>query len=188
VYNQGVNILNLAFQVGISKKLRRTGWVMRNVKDPESVADHCFRVVVLSMALAPMFEVDREKLTKMAIIHDLGETSTGDLVVEKGRTVNIKLRKEKENIEKQAIRNILYGFGEDYSKLFQEMIDRKTKEAIIFWEIDVLERTIQAYEYEKEQGVDMSEFFDNADEKIKNPVLRKSLSELIKMRKDRNMP
>jgi len=103
-----MDILHLAFQVGISKKLKRTGWVKRKVKNPESVAEHAFRVIVLCMALAPSLKVDQQKLVKMAIIHDLGETSTGDIVVESWKKIFLDKRKKKEKIEKEAIRNILW--------------------------------------------------------------------------------
>ncbi len=178
-----MNILHLAFQVGLSKKMKRTGWVMHKVKEPESVAEHCFRVNVLAMTLAPYLDVNQEKLIKMSIIHDLGETATGDLVVQKGAKVDLKKRKKKEKIEKEAIRQILFGFEEDYSKLFQEMIERKTKEAVCFWEIDILERTIQAYEYEKSQGKNLSDFFDSAQSHIKTPLLKQTVQDLMKMRK-----
>ncbi len=177
-----MNILHLAFQVGISKKLKRTGWVMNNIKDPESVAEHCFRVNVLTMALAPTLEVDQQKLIKMSIIHDIGETATGDLVVEQGKNTDYEKRKEKEKIEKDAIRQILFGYAEDYAKLFQEMIERKTAEAVVFWQIDKLEMAIQAYEYEKEQGKDLSQFFESAGMHIKHPLLKKAFSDLLAMR------
>ncbi|KKQ24026.1 MAG: Metal-dependent phosphohydrolase [Candidatus Roizmanbacteria bacterium GW2011_GWC2_37_13] len=156
---------------------------MNKVSEPESVADHCFRVIVLAMALSKSLDVNQEKLIKMAIIHDLGETSTGDIVIQRGAKVNLKKRKKKEKIEKEAIRTILFGYGEDYAKLFHEMIERKTKEAIIFWEIDILERTIQAYEYEKEQGKDLSEFFESAEAHIKTPLLKQTIKDLQKMRR-----
>lgn len=177
-----MDILHLAFQVGLSKKLKRTGWVMRKVKDPESVAEHAFRVTVLCMALAPSLGINKEKLIKMAIIHDLGETATGDLVVERWNQVDYKKKEKKEEIEKEAIRQILFGYGEDYSKLFQEMIHRKTRDSQIFWEIDILERTIQAYEYEKEQGINMEEFFVSPKINIKTPLLKQVVKDLLKMR------
>ncbi|MBI5127750.1 HD family hydrolase [Candidatus Roizmanbacteria bacterium] len=178
-----MNILHLAFQVGLSKKLKRTGWVMNSIKEPESVAEHGFRVTVLAMTLASYLGVNQEKLIKMAIIHDLGETATGDLVVERGSKLDKDKRKKKEKIEKEAIRQILFGYEEDYAKLFQEMIERKSPEAAVFWEIDKLEMAIQAYEYEKEQGKDLTEFFDNAGAYIKHDHLRKAFEDLLKMRK-----
>ncbi|MCL4364392.1 HD domain-containing protein [Patescibacteria group bacterium] len=177
-----MNILHLAFQVGLSKKLKRTGWVMNDIKNPESVADHCYRVSILAMALAPFLGVDQQKFIKMAVIHDLGETSTGDLVTERANRLDKKKRKVKEKIEKEAIRSILYGFEEDYAKLFQEMIERKSKEANIFWQIDKLEMAIQAYEYEKSDDKNLQEFMDNAKKYIKHPVLKKAFDDLQKMR------
>ena len=177
-----MNILYLAFQVGISKKLPRAGWVEFNIKDPESVAEHCFRVNVLTLVLAPYLEVNQEKLVKMAIIHDLGEKATGDLIVQKGKEIFKDERKIKEKIEEEAIKSILWKYSEDYQKLFHEMTERKTKEAVVFWEIDQLEKAIQAYEYEKEQGVDLSEFIEGADYHIKNPLLKEAMEDLKKLR------
>lgn len=177
-----MNILHLAFQVGLSKRLKRTGWVINNVKEPESVAEHCYRVTVLAMALAPSLNLDQTKLIKMSIIHDLGETATGDLVINRGAKIFYELRKKKEKIEKETIRQILYGYGEDYTKLFHEMTERKTPEAKVFWEIDILERTIQAYEYEKEQDKDLSEFYESARTYIKTPLLKQVVQDLLKMR------
>lgn len=178
-----MNVLHLALQIGISKKLLRTGWVREKVKDPESVAEHAFRVVVLCMALAPTLEVDQNKLVKMAIIHDIGETSSGDLVVQRGLKLDKEKRDKKEQIEKEAIRSILFGYEEDYAKLFHEMIERKTPEAEIFWQIDKLEMAIQAYEYEKTQKLDLSEFFSSAEMYIKHPLLKQAFDDLKKMRK-----
>ena len=175
-----MNILNLAFQVGISKKLKRSGWVEKNIKNPESVAEHAFRTIVLAMVLASSLNVDQAKLIKMAIIHDLGEISTGDLIVQRGKNLDLEARKKKEKIEKEAIKSILWEYEEEYYKLFNEMIERKTKEAIVCWEIDKLEMVIQAYEYQKEQKVDLSEFFITAESVIKNPLLKEALDDLKK--------
>lgn len=182
-----MNILHLAFQIGISKKLHRTGWLMKGIKNPESVAEHCFRVSVLSMVMAKTLDVDQEKLTKMAIIHDIGETATGDLVVQTGAAIDKKERIEKEKVEREAIRHILFGYGEDYSKLFQEMINRKTREAVIFHELDQLEKAIQAYEYEKEYGLDLSEFIIGAEANIKHPSLKKVIESLKMLRKKKKV-
>ncbi len=156
---------------------------MKKVSEPETVAEHAFRVVVLCLALAQTLGVDQEKLVKMAIIHDLGETSTGDIVVEKGKIVDKEKKIKKEKIEKNAIREILWGFGEDYGVLFQEMIEGKSPEARAFWQIDKLEMAIQAYEYEKNQTVDLKEFIDNADMHIVDPILKNTINELKRLRK-----
>lgn len=170
--------------VGRLKKIKRAGWIRENVKNPESVAEHSFRTIVLAMVLAPNLKINQEKLIKMAIIHDLGETAIGDLADERGEKTDIVLRKIKEKKEKTAIADY---FGkieqkDEYLNLFTELIERTTEEAKLFWEIDKLERTFQALEYEKEQKINLEEFFENADVQIKHPILKSILGELKKLR------
>ncbi|MBI1927725.1 HD domain-containing protein, partial [Candidatus Poribacteria bacterium] len=45
-------VLNFIEEIGVLKNLPRTGWRFRGIKDAESVADHCYRVSLLSMLLA----------------------------------------------------------------------------------------------------------------------------------------
>lgn len=48
--------------------------------DPESVAEHTWRLCLWALALHPSFpEVDFERLAKICIIHDLGEAIGGDI-------------------------------------------------------------------------------------------------------------
>ena len=71
---------------------------------------------------------------KMALIHDLGETSTGDIVWTRGELVDIKTREIK---EKERLRSLIRLFsdiedGEKFIKIFEEMINSSTKDAKIF--------------------------------------------------------
>ena len=45
-------VLDFIEEIGVLKNLSRTGWRFRGIKDAESVADHCYRVSLLSMILA----------------------------------------------------------------------------------------------------------------------------------------
>lgn len=171
--------------IGRSKRIKRAGWVREGVKDPESVAEHCFRLIVLAMVLAPKLGVNQNKLIKMAIIHDLGEVKTGDLVVEKGKVVDPKARRRKEGLERAFIKEELRNFeiNHEYRDLFEEMIKRESEEAKIFWQLDKLEMAIQALEYEDEQGKDLSEFFDNAKRIIDHPFLKEIMGKIRSQRK-----
>lgn len=173
------DIVEFSKSIGRSKKLKRSGWVREKVKNPESIADHSFRVIVLSMVLANHFKVDQTKLIKMAIIHDLGETKTGDLVVERGKKINSTEKSKKEMLEDQAVVDLIGKFGKEYHRIFHEMIERKSKEAQLFWQIDKLEMAMQAKEYEKEQGLNGREFYENSRMHIKDPVLLECLDLLL---------
>ncbi len=172
--------------VGKSKRLPRTGWVREKVKNPESTAEHSFRVGVLSMILSDEVNVNKEKLMKMSLIHDLGEVYTGDLVWTRGEIVDINIREEK---EKKELRGMIKLFsllknGSQFIEIFEEMIDGITKEAKVFWQIDKLEMALQALEYEIEQNQNLEEFFINADLVIREPVLREIFEEISKHRQN----
>src|SRR4051812_31134562 len=79
-----LNVIKFYGFLGKLKRLRRSGWVFKNIHDPESVADHSFAVAILTMVIAPKFKVDQLNAIKMALIHDLGESVIGDIIISDG--------------------------------------------------------------------------------------------------------
>ncbi len=68
-------------RVGRLKALPRTGWLHRGVpeEEAESVADHSFRTALLAwLAAAAEPALDRERVLKLALTHDLAEALAGD--------------------------------------------------------------------------------------------------------------
>lgn len=51
----------------------RTGWVKRGVKNPESIADHMYRMGVMSL-LVQGTSYDYAHCMKLAIVHDIAES------------------------------------------------------------------------------------------------------------------
>lgn len=170
------------------KQISRTGWVRAGVSNPESVADHSFGITVLAMVLAEKFDkaINREKLMRMVLIHDIGELAFGDTVVDRGaKLAGEKEMAEKNERERKKIREVFdyIGAGDEYEQLFMEMIERKTPEAQIVKELDKLEMAMQALTYEKAQQKDLEEWFINAGLYIKEPLLREIFQELLGARK-----
>ncbi len=176
--------VNFMEMIGKSKHIPRTGWVMNKIKNPESVAEHSFRVSVLAMVFADQLGADREKLIQMALLHDLGEVITGDIVWSRGAVIDIKKRAEKEKMEENGIESIfkLIGLSAEYKKLFKEMIERRSLEATIFWQLDKLEMAIQALEYEKKYNKDLGEFFVSVEAQINTPFIIGILKQILKER------
>jgi putative hydrolases of HD superfamily len=170
---------SFAKQIGTLKKLKRAGWVREEIKDPESVADHSFRTAIFAMTLAPFLKVDQLKFIKMALIHDTAESTLGDVIVERGAKIDTELLKEKEEKERDIIKNLFSMFGGEYLKLFEEFIKRETIESKLLWQIDKLERTIQAAEYREEQKKALQEFFDGGKIFITDPLLQKILNDIL---------
>lgn len=61
--------------------LPRTGWVLRGVAAPESVAGHLVGVAHLALALAPRVDppLDLARVLTLALVHDAPEAWSGDL-------------------------------------------------------------------------------------------------------------
>lgn len=176
-----MDFLEFAQTITRLKKIPRTGWVKWSVPNPESVADHHFLVVVLSLFLAKKVGVDEEKALKMAIIHDLGESIIGDLITV-GKFKNTKLA-EKATREKEAIKKVLtLGEKPEYIQLFEEFWENQTPEAKFVHQIDKLEMLLQAEEYENEYAVDLENFFETSKRTITIDYLKKLLDEIKKLR------
>ncbi|OGD93073.1 hypothetical protein A2697_02075 [Candidatus Curtissbacteria bacterium RIFCSPHIGHO2_01_FULL_41_44] len=170
--------------VGKLKKVKRTGWLVAGIKNPESVAEHSYRLAVLSMVLGKKFNLNTEKLIKMSLIHDLAEGEVGDLVLERGQK-QVMSPKKKLKLEKDVLKKI---FGElddkdQYLTLWQETQELKTPEARILKQLDKLEMIMQALEYEGEVNPkNLDEFWTNARKYLKNPKLLLFLEELSNLR------
>lgn len=183
--------IDLFLRANSSKKIPRTGWVMNNIDQPESVAEHTFSLSFLTMQLAPIlsqkldYPLNTNKLIKMAILHDIGEVETGDVVVARAGLIDLKKREQKEKMEKEGIKKLFK--ITDKSRLalslYNEMIERNTIESKIFWQLDKLDMGIQALEYELTQGKDLSEFFENVKVSIFNPFLIELFQEILNRRK-----
>lgn len=182
--------IDLFLRANESKKIPRTGWGMHGIENPESVAEHTFSLSFLTLQLAPMlsdrhnYPLNINKLVKMAILHDIGEIETGDIVVSRGAIIDLQKRRDKEEKEKKGIQKLFKDTDKSNLavNLFSEMIERETLEANIFWQLDKLDMAIQALEYELAHKKDLSEFFENAKANITDEFLSEMLDEAMSRR------
>lgn len=158
------------------KRIKRSGWINHNIKLPESVADHSYALSILSLALAKKLGLDRERLLLMSIIHDLGESLIGDIVSpENDAEIKLKFKKEVE-----AIKQVLECFdsSEELMELWLDFEHGRTKEGLFIKELDKIEMCLQALAYEKEQGKDLSEFFEHTEKRLTIPELKQLFSNI----------
>lgn len=145
------------------KKLRRTGWQLRGIRNGESIADHCFGVVLLTHMLSGVLtsvKLNRERAVAIAIIHELGESRVGDIPY-----TALKYFPAKSEIEQQAVEDILTPLGPDMTsetlELFNEFEAGSSAEARFVRAIDKLDMLITAAEYEKTGFAGLSDFWHN---------------------------
>lgn len=176
-------LIVLLSQAGILKDVKRTGWVLKGVKEVESVADHTWRMGLLISLLTPK-NLDKEKLLEMNTVHDLGEIGIGDIKWETGRKV-IGSQKIKHQDEMTVMRRIFgsYPAGKKYIKLLKEFNEQKTPEAKFLKQVDKLEMALQALEYERMGYKNLNEFWENAEKYLKGKELEPIFRELEKMKR-----
>jgi putative hydrolases of HD superfamily len=175
-------LIKLALEINVLKRVIRTGWKRKGIINPESVADHSWMVTMLVYILAPHFNIDREKAIKIALIHDLGEISASDIVWEQGKQI-IGSQEEKHSKERASIKKNFSSYP-DYINLWEEYISQQSEEAKFVKHLDKLEMLIQAYEYEKnrENQESLQEFWENVEKYLKDTEFEPYLNELKLLR------
>ena len=68
-----------AYEMGVLKRLRRSGWWHVGVRDPESVAEHSLRAAQLAALIATEEGGDPARAAYLGLWHDSQETRIGDL-------------------------------------------------------------------------------------------------------------
>ncbi|CAL5225261.1 g8054 [Coccomyxa viridis] len=159
--SQAIDFLHLVQNLKTSK---RTGWVRCNVKGPESIADHMYRMGLMSLISG-------------------AEAIVGDI------TPNCGISKQKKaELEADAIRDIQKMLGantavaSEVRELFEEYEAGETPEAMLVKDFDKLEMILQASEYEAAQGLSLQEFFDSTAGRFKTKTGKAWAAEIVTRR------
>lgn len=168
-----VNLIQFFSELGKLKSIKRVGWILGGVKpsEAESIADHSFRLALMSWYFAEKKGLDVDKVIKMSLIHDLCIIYTGDITpygnlltgdLKKDREIVAKWprrsKEEKEKIaherkakERKAFEQLSEllsdKFGEEVKDLWVEYEEGKSKEGRFLRQIDRVEKLLQATEY-----------------------------------------
>ena len=162
------------------KNVPRRGWKEKlKINNPESVADHSYSTTVMSMILSDLEGLNTKKIIRMALLHDLAESITGDIIPDY-MTKDEKINKENLAM-KQILKNLPDKIAEPYFAIWNEYQKNSSKEAKLLHDIDKLEMAFQAKFYQ-ETGISkekLQTFFNTAMKEIKNKNLRNILSDFI---------
>ena len=169
------------FQIIINlKEIERKGWKTKlSLENVESVADHSYSMTLMSMILSDLQGLDSNKIMKISLLHDLVEAVTGDFTPEE---ISKEKKFELENKEMEKILSKLPdNLNEEYSSLWSEFQNQKSKEAIFVHELDKLEMIFQAKKY-LDDGISeekINPFIDSAKKQIKNEKFKELISDLF---------
>ena len=107
----------------------------------ESVGEHSWMMTLMCFFLRDEFpEADMDKVTRMCIIHDLGECFTGDIPAFDKTAAH---EEREEDLLAAWVASLPQPYREEMTALYAEMAARETLEARIYKAIDSMEAVIQ---------------------------------------------
>lgn len=165
-----LNAINLFAEAGLLKKIKRSGWWVAGIKDPESVADHCFRCALMGYYIAHLEGADAAKVMAMALFNDLHEARINDL--HKMGHYYIDFKEAERKVFKDQVRDLDTPVREELQQLREEYEQQKTKESLIARDADILECLLQAKEYYDNGHTKAKKFFKTAPDHLKTKTAR----------------
>ncbi|KAJ3305282.1 HD domain-containing protein 2 [Kappamyces sp. JEL0829] len=178
-----MTITDFLLTCGNLKKTKRTGWINHKVAQPESIADHMHRMGIICMAITDP-RIDRAKLVKMAIVHDIAEAIAGDITPFDGISPSDKHQMELAAIDTYVQQLSSSAFALEVKALWLEYENGTTNEAMVCKDIDKYEMILQAYEYEKDGFGPLDSFFESTRGKFKHPEIITLVDELLQKRQE----
>ena len=138
--------------------LPRTGWLLRGVTDPESIAEHTLGVAFVASMIVDDLRargttVDGEKVLRMALVHDAAEAFTGDIPMP-AKTPELKAALGR--AEEELLAGVL---TEHQLALWRESEAGATLEARVIKAADKVQMTIKALTYVQQGRGQLDEFF-----------------------------
>lgn len=200
-------ILNFFIEIGKLKKMPRRGWVIRDIKNPESIAEHTFRVAIMAWILGDRKKknFNMEKLIKMALIHDLcevyaGDTTPYDSILPKSKKERQKLMKtwprfsaqerehlaaEKYKREKAGLEGLIKDLPlhikHEIKTLWLDYEKGMSAEGRFFKQTDRMESFLQAVEYWKAyKKPPQKPYWIQAKELYDDPILLEFIDQIDK--------
>jgi putative hydrolase of HD superfamily len=139
------------FEMGHLKHLSRAGWLLLGIAQPETVAEHSFRVGVVGIMLAAMEGgADPGRTAALCLLHDAHETRIGD-VPSVGRAYVTTAAPEAVSVHQTS------AMPESVAKVMQDITAEyettETLESRLAHDADKIETFLQAIEYQT-QGFD----------------------------------
>jgi putative hydrolase of HD superfamily len=156
-----------AYEMGVLKRARRTGWWMAGVKDPETIGEHSFRTALIGMVLARLEGADPGRTAMLCLLHDTQETRIGDVPLVGRRYVTTAANTA-------VTADQVAGFPAPVAELFRDVVAEfeagASAEARVARDADKLEALIQAREYETQGYVDVPAWIETALPEIRTPA------------------
>jgi len=169
--NPQVAALNFFAEAGLLKRVKRSGWWVAGIENPETVAEHCFRCAVIGFYLAHCEGVEPLRVVTMTLFNDIHEARINDLHKMGHYYIDFRGAEKRAfsdqitDLEKK-VKGALLAMRGDYE-------DQLSPESIVARDADILECLIQAKEYADNGYPVARTFFKRAPDYLKTATARK---------------
>ncbi len=155
------HLLDTLLELQALDRVPRSGYCLRGVTQPESVAEHSFHLVFLAWTLAAEEpDLDRTRVMELALLHDVAEVRFGDLP---RSAAHYLPEGAKASAEMSAAEEILAPLGPRAAELFAEYSQRQTPEARFVAACDKLQLFLKATVYERWGAGGLAEFWNHPE-------------------------
>jgi putative hydrolase of HD superfamily len=168
--------LDFLINAGKLKGKKRRGWVVHQIKNSESTAEHIFRTSLIAWILGSKKKLNLERVIKIALIHDLCEVYAPDLtpydpllpkdpkraleVLKKWPkfTTAIKIKKQEDKYKAELngldklTSQLPQNLKAEIKNLWLDFEKGLTREGRFVKQVDKVENLLQGIEYWKKYG------------------------------------
>ncbi|MET8153266.1 HD family hydrolase [Actinoplanes sp. NPDC049668] len=171
-------LAGFGYELGLLKRVRRSGWWHVGVRDPESVAEHTMRAAQLAALIAAEEGADPARAAFLALWHDSQETRTGDLphtaAAYLGKPDPRRITADQTESLPERSRELVRAAVDEYEA-------RESLEARCAKDADKLEMLLQAVEY-RDAGVRRTEgWIDSARKDLRTEAGRRIAEAAVSM-------
>ncbi len=200
-------ILDFLIKAGSLKKMPRTGFVWLGIKEPETIAQHSYRVALMNwiLSLKEKKKMDVKKVIRISLVHDLCEVYAGDMTPYWGllpddpkerlemlkhylhlpKALKMKRDRVKHKKEKKALLKLIEGLGQKEKKeimgYWMDYETSKSREGRFVKQGDKVEALLQALEYwGSTPDTPVMGWWEEVGAVVGDPVLKDFLAKLKK--------
>jgi putative hydrolases of HD superfamily len=158
------SIANFLYEVGLLKRVKRSGWWLAGVKDPETVAEHSYRTAIIACLVAMLEKADAERACAIALFHDTHEARIQDLHKVAQRYLDMP-HAEHTAIAEQLDR-LPDAVRAEVKSLKDAFTGTQSVESQIARDADHLECLAQALEYKAQGNRDVDDWIANCRKRL----------------------
>ena len=155
---KALHLLRLISRMERLESLPRTGWIVSGIPSPESIAAHVYMVSVTALWIADQIEepVDKERVMRIALLHDAGEAMLTDLPWPVKRFVDPEVLHD---AEERATQVIFEHSPESWTRAVSDYNAADCLEARIVKAADRIQMLAKALQYAAQGHGDTSRFW-----------------------------